>query len=1493
MDNLTGKSIRGYVLREKVGEGGFGAVYKAFQESVERDVAIKIIRSEYSNQPDFIRRFEAEAQIIARLEHIHIIPLYDYWRDPDGAYLVMRWISGGNVRETFQYGAWELDAVLRIINQLAAALHIAHRRGIVHRDIKPENILIDASNNYFLTDFGIAIDTVTNQTVTHQNIAFGSPAYISPEQITSGIVTPMADIYGLGILLYELLTGDLPFDMPTKTQFLKSHVFAPVPSLKAKRTDLPPEIDNIIWQATSKAPNARYANVLSLAAALRKVVESAKPLPQKKKDPTLYTRPVLDLGTVDLSTGALSSSAGPRNPYKGLRAFEEGDAEDFFGRDSLTSRVIKKLADCPTCRFLAVVGPSGSGKSSLVKAGLLPILRKGQLLNSNSWFVITITPGPQPFHKLADALLRIAAREPEDLLTSLTEDETGLSRLVKTILPTDDSELLLVIDQFEEIFTLLEDAEKRDHFLKMLYHAVTVPEGALRVVITLRADYYDRPLLHPTFGDLIREHTEVVLPLVPSAIEEAIIAPAIRSGLKMEPGLSVRIADDVGHQPGALPLLQYALTELFEKREDNMLTLAAYEQIGGISGALARRAEEIYTELGPREQELTRQMFLRLIALGNQNQATRRRVFWADVISVGHQREAMQTVIDKFGQYRLLTFDRDPITRTPTIEVAHEALIREWVRLKEWIEENRNQLHIQRQLSAASSEWTQSNRDDSFLAAGSRLAQFETLLTEEQLALNEHERDYIQHSIKLREKSVRRMRLIAGAFALFSVFALVLAVVAFYQQDQAETASIRANTERDRANQNAQMSRSRELAAAAQANLSQVDLALLLSSASVEVADTFEARESLLVALQNAPFLSCYLHGHTDAVRAVAFSPDGQSLISGGRDDLLIRWDLITRQPIGQPLGGHTNTINSVAFSSDGQFMASGSADKTIRLWDAATGVLVDVFDAHTDVVWSVAFSPDAELLVSGSADGTIIRWDLETGQMIGEPLEGHSNAIYSVAFSPDGTLLASGSADGTIRLWDVTSGELVGEPLVGHTNWVLAVAFSPDGRILASSGIEASVFLWDVVAGELFEQFPTGHGGWTRSLAFSANGQVIATANTDGTVRLWETATRNMISQPLQAHVNEVWSVAFSPTEFLLASGNIDGSVLTWDITSATAPARTRFVSVNEITVVAASADGEWIASGEGSDTAASPEGTVRIWNAESGELRHSMSGHAGPITDVAFSPDGSQVISAGSEGLLMLWDAATGELVGIPFIGHNAPVRQVLFMADNQTVISAGDDGRILFWDTTTSVPQSPSFPEQPSGILSLALASDEQLLVSGGRDGSILLWDITAEVPEAQSLEGHADAITGLTFGHDGKLLISSSRDGTIMFWDVETLEAVGQPLTGHGDWVLSVALSPDGTMLASGSRDQSILLWDMSSGRLMGTPLSGHLHWVNSVTFNPVDGTLVSGSRDNTILTWEMDVSTWRQFACQIANRGLTAGEQQRYLHEAGDTMEICP
>ncbi|MBN2471677.1 MAG: hypothetical protein JXN59_13230, partial [Anaerolineae bacterium] len=837
--------------------------------------------------------------------------------------------------------------------------------------------------------------------------------------------------------------------------------------------------------------------------------------------------------------------------------------------------------------------------------------------------------------------------------------------------------------------------------LKSLYNAATADHKRLHVIITLRADFYDRPLLYPEFGDMLRQRTEVVLPLNTDELTRAIISPAERAGITVEPALSNALVRDVSEQPGALPLLQYTLTDLFERHAGQTLTYSAYQEAGGISGTLARRADEFFTQLTPYHQRLARQIFLRLVAVSEGGETTRQRVRWASLLSAASEEDKphIREILDLFGRNRLLTFDHDPQTREPTVEVAHEALIRAWDRLQEWLEESRADLLTQRRLAAAINEWNNANRDSSYLATGSRLGQFEAWRSSTMLALTEDEITYIDASIALRRRAALRLRLFIAALIVFTLVSLGLAKFAFDQQ---------AATARQ-----AMISRSRELAATALTNLPELDLSVLLSMEAIRSTQTFEASNSLLTGLQRQPNLIAFMHGHADWVRGVAFSPNGALIASAGRDGTVHRWHAASHAPAGEPLTGHDGQVNSVTFSPDGALIASAGRDAQIRLWDAASGEPArSPLEGHTAEIWSVAFNPNGTQLASAGSDG-VIMWDLSAEPVTSQRLEGHTDIVYSAVYSPDGSLLATTSADETIRLWDATSGEPVGEPLAAHVNWVLTSAFSPNGRLLASAGVDASIILWDVTTGEALGQIRGAHSNWIRSIAFNPASDVLATASIDGTIRLWDVRT-GQTSGSFAGHQDGVWGIAFSPDGELLVSGGQDNNVILWSVPARSRLAHPLDLVMPEGSAVAFSPDGQLVATASGQVLVPQEENIIRLWAlpqpGDSGAQTEPalLEGHEEVVTAVAFRPDGQQLASASIDQTVRLW-ALDGDLSSTPLVGHNSGILSVAYSPDGRRLASGDDTGLVILWDVASGQTQGDPLTDHTDSINALVFSPD----------------------------------------------------------------------------------------------------------------------------------------------------------------------------------------
>ncbi len=686
--SATGPAVRGYELRRELARDELRVVHAAYQPDVGREVAITTVASELADDPDFIRRFEDDTRVAAALEHPHIVPLYDYWREPGAAYLVTRLLPGGSLRDILETRALTSAETARMVEDVAGALDAAHARGVVHGHVDDDVIVFDDDGRAYVTGFGVGRGS--------------APAGGVDE------IRPGADVSALGVVAAHALTG----------------ITGPLPAVEGA---LPRPVADVLRHASELGSAGRLA--CELGAALdggpRPAVRRVEP-----------GRPV-------------------ENPYRGLAPFTRADAAVFHGRERVVERLVGRLA-MPGVdgRFVAVVGPSGSGKSSVVLAGLLPGLSADAVPGSSGWFVTTMTPGTHPFEALEAALLRVAVSPPPTLYEQLTGGDHGLRRAVRRILPDDDAELLLVIDQFEETFTLAEPTVV-DSFLDSIVAAVGDADARLRVVLTVRADFYDRPLRHRALSELLRGRTEIIGPMSLDELEAAIVEPAGLVGVGYSPGLVAEMIAEVEGRPGALPLLQYTLTELFDRRRGDVIDREDYRAIGGVSGAIAARAEALFADGDRHEQEATREVFLRLVTLGEGVHDTRRRVAVSELEDLPFRGRAVDAVLERYTTHRLLTADRDPVTRSPTVEISHEALLTEWDRLRRWIDTAREDLRFQRRLHLAMCEWIDAGRSEDQLLTGGLLTRLRSWVSESGVQLGGSEREYLELSVAAHEREVR------------------------------------------------------------------------------------------------------------------------------------------------------------------------------------------------------------------------------------------------------------------------------------------------------------------------------------------------------------------------------------------------------------------------------------------------------------------------------------------------------------------------------------------------------------------------------------------------------------------------------------------------------------------------------------------------------------------------------------------------------------------
>jgi len=1288
------------------------------------------------------------------------------------------------------------------------------------------------------------------------------------------------------------------------------------------------------WQSIPHNNTTEFPRELITLCEREQLLPQLLRLVRKRKPGLVLTSTLEELAVSFGESGTLNC------PYQGLDAFQEKDASFFFGRGKFSEQLVAAVQSRP---LVVLVGASGSGKSSVVLAGLLPRLKR----DSRQWVIISFRPGSQPFKNLAAALipwLETELSETTQMLEVKLQSETlrngqlNLAEVLARITAKHGlPRLLLVADQFEELYTLCQDEAERRAFMDVVVSLLaSLPEPAaakFSLVLTLRADFYGYALDYPPLASVLKASQLNLEPMNEVELTSAIEGPALRANLELEGGLTKRLVDAVRQRPGDLPLLQFALTRLWKRQQSQgKLTLAAYEAIGGVEKALTEFADSLFVKLDPKEQRpiaaadsefefvkldpkeqaLAQQIFIQLVQTDIGTLATRRVARRSEL-----GEEKWKLIASKLAKTRLVVTNRDESSTQETVELAHEALIGNWQKLQEWLEVARQFRTWQEEVRSRQRQWqAKEQKDEGELLRGSVLTKASEYLTQRPDEIGSEEQTYIKASQALQEREQaernrheqdrirredrdRRQRRITLGLIIGLTMMLALASFAFFQ-------FLSANSQFQEAQKQRQIAASINLASQAQVLYnSKPDLALLLSvEANKGLPDNPLVMSSLLNGLASSPGPKAFFRDHNSPVYAMAINSSGKTMASGSRDGNILLRDLTTNLTSTLSLKGHSETVRSLAFSPNGRFLASAGDDKKVILWDLNTAQPTSPpvpLTEHNDEVYSLTFSPDGNTLASASIDGTIILWDVTKASQLTPKTRFTVNdsigGVYSITFSPDGRFLAFAGGKGKIMLWDIAKEEELdsGSPLIGHTGRVYSLAFSPDGKLLASGGIDRKVILWDLSTNPRQTKSLEGYSDVIYSLAFSPDGSTLASAGGDRSILLWDVNTYQKLLPPLTAHTDVISSVAFIGDNQHLASASLDGTIVIWEQTRQLL-SKTLKGPREEITSVAFSQNGKLLASG-GSDT------NVFLWNVEAAtSLQLPVSLGTNSVTSLAFSPDSEVLACANSDNTISLWDVKTGKEITPALQGYNGSVFSLVFSSDGKVLVSAGSDQLIYLWDLSKHELLT-TLPHKHTGIIrSLAFSPKDKMLASGSEDKTVILWDIAECLKDMDKakcqtlttipLTGHVREVFSVAFSPNGELLASGGNDRTIILWNATTHQQM-QVLNENQSTIYSLAFNPDGKILATGNFDGTIKLWDVSSRQAIGQPLKLYSGRVLSVAFNPVTkASLASAGSDAKIVLSNFDPNFWQFTACQIANRNLSKPERQLYLLNEPYSEENC-
>jgi WD40 repeat protein/DNA-binding SARP family transcriptional activator len=1103
-------------------------------------------------------------------------------------------------------------------------------------------------------------------------------------------------------------------------------------------------------------------------------------------------------------------------PFKGLASFQVADAPYFFGRERLVAELVARLVGAP---LLGIVGPSGSGKSSVMRAGLLPALAAGVLPGRDRCQQVLIRPGAHPLAELGAAL----ARAP-------------------------DEPMVLAVDQFEEIFTICDSEQERATFVADLARLAHESEGEGTVVLAMRADFYGRCAEYPELSRLLAANHVLVSRMSADELRRAVECPAHHAGLIVDPELVGSLVGDVAGEPGALPLLSTALLELWQHRDGRRLRHVAYERAGGVRGAVARLGEDAFARLDESQRAVARRVLLRLATIDDEGSVERRRVSNEDL-----RGEDVAPVVELLADGRLLTVDAD------TVELAHEALLREWPRLRGWIQEDQESLRVHRGLSAEAREWARLDRDDGALLRGARLAEAREWIDPDSVDLAEVDREFLSASLERarrdRKARRRRLELVFGALAAALVAIGIIALVAIDRRHEAER------------QRNLAISKSLALQSA-QALDNDPELALRLALWADELAPTAKAaaalRQATLAFRQLAVLPADSLTDET-----AAYSPDGTRIVTGGDTGVARLWDVATRRPIAQ-LAPHRGTILSARYSQDGKQIALGFQHGTVMVTDARLRGGREALRVGADTaVNRVVFSRDGTRVAGALGDGTARVISLAGGAadvIIGKP---SGAAVLGIDIDAEGRV-ATASSDGAVRLWnpDGTQSAQLRKPddTAEHD-----VEYSPDGGRVLAVGEDGHARLWDASTDKAVTNINVGPRVLTAS-AFSPDGRRFATTGWDGAVRVWQTEGASLLFV-MRGQRSRVFDVGFGRTADRVVSAGDDGTARIWNasgLTTFTGPSVTLSIDL--------SPSGRWVATG-------SRDGAVRLWDARRGPLLRSDPGPEG-YTLTHFSPVADELaIGRESNASVLRWPLSAPQPQTVVRAGPGSARVAARFDPTGTRIVYMRQDRADSLHIRELRTGRELRLSGARSILWDARVSPDGEHAAAGTESGELLVWSLDRPSGPVQRLRGHRGHINTVDYDSGGRI-VTAGADQTVRVWNLRTGGQV--VLRGHTDEVYNAYFTRGGTRVVSSSADGTVRLWDPRGGDALVVLQSGD---------EPIyDLSVGRGDKIATLDGHEVvrigrcevcgSLGQVRALARSLRPRALNDAERRRFLAEAG-------